>query len=582
MLLLESVDLVGFRSMANAVHLPVSREMTVLTGVNDGGKTATLYAIEALLGKHGLDCDDICDGTGGPAEIVGNFSDSDGGEGLVVRVAIETDGPSRREVRRTCHIIFGHDPSAHALPRLKELMEEAGVASPGGAPKQPYVDTVESWLASRPGHEFVDEWVSIDAATAQRMPALTSYKSAATSDPENHVKTLVTQEVRRILEEDLFAERLAEVQADLANEVGPGLDDLKTKIKDYCPDVDDVEVKASYDFTRPSILVQLVLVTNGEDRTLVKSGEGKRRRITLAIHEAGLEFLREEDPVRAEVVTYDEPDTNLDYRSQRQLFGILEEQGKLGHVQVLVATHSLNFIDKVPLQSIAHYRLDEQQHTQLEILESVEFDDEIDFLGSVCAGLGLRNSVLLDERVFLMLEGETETAAMPALFRTVTGQSLVSSGVTMFNSQGSGALRKLTRAIKNEWQRQVVALLDEDQRAQSAAWITDMGLVEGDDLYFVGTKEFEDAFSDAQWMAVLNHGFQPQDGAGDWTEAEIAGLRGADKFSDALRARARQRCHDHTISKPDLGLILGAVLTVPGELPHGLLACIEAATAAAR
>ena len=60
MLLLTTVEMTRFRSMASTVQLGVNDEITVLTGENGGGKSATLYGIEALLGNRELDHDDIC------------------------------------------------------------------------------------------------------------------------------------------------------------------------------------------------------------------------------------------------------------------------------------------------------------------------------------------------------------------------------------------------------------------------------------------------------------------------------------------------------------------------------------------
>ena len=49
-----------------------------------------------------------------------------------------------------------------------------------------------------------------------------------------------------------------------------------------------------------------------------------------------------------------------------------------------------------------------------------------------------------------------------------------------------------------------------------------MGLQEGDSGFFVGTKEFEDAFDDATWLRVAEERFTLTDGTA-WSLNDIAG-----------------------------------------------------------
>jgi len=576
MLTLSELRIHGFRSFAEPIDIPVRDGMTVLTGENDGGKTATINALQALIKPQLLEQEDISKAGNIPVDIRGKFTNQTNGEELNIRVILKSGGQPSQQILRHSHSIFGCDPSIFPLPELKKLLAEAEIVSPGGSAKQPYVEAAQAWLAGRTEGEFNDAWVSLDSVTQAMLPRITLYTSTSSGDPIKHVNTLVATEIRRLLGEEGFKERLDSIQADLADKVSPSLNDFKEKILEYCDDLDDVEITVKPDFRSPATSVSLDIVQGNEQIPLNKSGEGKKRRITLAIHETENKFLSTGAVDRSEIIAYDEPDTHLDYTSQRTLFGILDEQSKISNVQVVVATHSLNFIDKVALNSIVHYQLDEGHHTTLEVLESEEFDHESDFLASVCSGLGLRNSTLLDERVFLMLEGETEFAAVPCLFKTLIERSLLSSGIVMFNSQGSGALRKIARTLKNEWDRQVVALLDEDQRLPSTAWITEMGLVEGDDLFFIGTKEFEDAFSDDQWAETLNASYPVQDDGAPWRPEDIFAIRREDKFSAAIASLASNRTRS-SVRKPDLGLALGRNLIEGSELPQKLQDCMAAA-----
>lgn len=259
---------------------------------------------------------------------------------------------------------------------------------------------------------------------------------------------------------------------------------------------------------------------SGQDVDLEAEGEGRKRRLALAIHGANLELLEAESATSPAILAYDEPDTHLDYASQRELFGILERQARLDHVQVVVATHSLNFIDRVPLDAIVHLQLDGNLRTQVEFLEANRYREQIRFLESVGRGLGLRNSVLLDERCFLIVEGETEEAAIPDLFRLVTAESLIGAGIVLINTRGFAPIRQVMAFLHKEWGRELVVLADNDKRSEILAWAERAGLEEGRHVFFIGTKEFEDAFGDDTWLSVLSRHFPPRDGGNGWTIGE--------------------------------------------------------------
>jgi predicted ATP-dependent endonuclease of OLD family len=121
----------------------------------------------------------------------------------------------------------------------------------------------------------------------------------------------------------------------------------------------------------------------------------------------------EQPPVQT-IVVYDEPDTHLDYHHQRKVMKLIREQSALEHVNVLVATHSMNLIDGVDISDVVHLKLVEER-TVLERLQDNEHNIIDGYLGTLSASLGLRNSVLLHERCFLAVEGETEQQAFPVL-----------------------------------------------------------------------------------------------------------------------------------------------------------------------
>ena len=217
----------------------------------------------------------------------------------------------------------------------------------------------------------------------------------------------------------------------------------------------------TFDFSRVNQQVHIQLKkVSGESIDLKEAGSGLLQRVGLAIYAANLEALRKAstDSVGT-ILAYDEPDTHLDYQAQRGLFEIIREQARLPHVQVLVATHSVNLIDKVRLHALRHFRL-EAQRTVVELPSRYGEDKESEFVSDLSLGLGLRNSVLLSEKCFVVVEGETETRALPLIFGTIARESLPGAGITLINTGGSGGVRRLVEVLIQQLGRTVVVLVE--------------------------------------------------------------------------------------------------------------------------
>lgn len=165
----------------------------------------------------------------------------------------------------------------------------------------------------------------------------------------------------------------------------------------------------------------------------------------------------------------------------------------------------------------------------------------------------------------------------------MTGQSLIASGISMLNTKGSRAVRRLVEVLACEWGRHVIVLADADTRdgqsgALSEAWLEKLGLIVGQQVHFIGAKEFEDAFGDGVWLRVLQSRFPVRAGGSDWVSGDIAGLRrDGSKFSEELTNLVRRRCGDHRIGKPALGLALAEVCQDEQDVPEALRACFTAA-----
>ena len=494
--------------------------------------------------------------------------------------ATHSTGRVVREVLCLVHPAFEDSPERMTLQALREAFESAGIESPGGRAKDPFIDAAKQWTAQRPATEMEERWVDLPRETADRLPSLTVFRSQDADDQPERVRRLIAQESQALLRTDVYKPRLDEITQEVQEGIGPVLDDMKQLIKGYCPDIEDVDITATFDFSsvRPQVQIQLEKV-GGESIDLNEAGSGLLQRIGLAIYAANLEALRKSGTDSAgAILAYDEPDTHLDYQAQRELFEIIRDQGKLPHAQVVVATHSVNLIDKVALQSLRHFRL-EHQHTTVDLPSEYGGDDDLAFVGDLASGLGLRNSVLLSEKCFLVIEGETEERALPILFRKVNSESLAGAGITLVNTGGSGGVKKLVESLIQQLKRRVVVLVDEDARNSpgriNADWLAEMQLVENESAFLAGTKEFEDAFDDKVWLRVAVERF-PVNGGSAWQLSDFADARahenGMGKALENLFSRRLRR----PVTKPEVGEAL-ALTATGGEIPEVIRKAVSAA-----
>jgi dTMP kinase len=256
-------------------------------------------------------------------------------------------------------------------------------------------------------------------------------------------------------------------------------------------------------------------------------------------------------------MAFDEPDTHLDYKSQRQIFDVIKRFAELPAIQVVVCTHSLNFIERVPINRIVHYRLEPSNRTTLLEILSVDNHETTElFMYEISKNMGLRNSVMLHERCFLVIEGSTESAALPVLFYKRFNMPLQSAGICLINGEGNYGARMLVKFL-NIHKRQVIFLVDTDaistdglqKHFTPASFQTD-GIDESNQVHYVGAKEFEDAFSDEHWARMAQANFPKKSGKA-WEQADFAVLRSNAKFSKALQALIKQEAMFITLEGPE-------------------------------
>lgn len=595
---LESISVQHFRSLYDTGWIPF-HDLTVLIGENDGGKTATLDVLEILLGSRNPDTEDFSYKSGTVADaqgtvpreteilIEGRFSLTDPERALVAKIApLEADLVHLRKQfdfgGGSLTTVLGDVPAdprlridipAANINHLRALAKDLGIQV-GGAAKQPYVDAIEAHTA---GQSTTQGKVHLPAALGPLLPEFTRFDSA--SDPQSVVHSVLRTIFKQEIERPENTGPLGEVQKNITIRLQQEADALNPFVQKYRPEVKSVSVDPQFNFESGFRASDLRLQDQNDRPILLeKRGTGVQKHITLAVYEWNSEVLkkRQTQGARPLVLALDEPDTSLDYQSQRKLFETIQSFVS-PLVQVVISTHSVNLINRVPIKKLNHYTLDTNKTKS--VIESFTPDasnlEETDFfLHRLGDGLGLHHALMFYERCFLLFEGKTEELAIPIIFKLCAGEFPYVKGVRIVNAYDNyGAI--VFAKFLHKHKRRVVFAVDEDTTRNKgvARHLTKESLERaGFDIprqvHFVKPDCFEFAFSDEVWAKALN------EHAGDtiWTPAKINVLR------EPPQAFVGKLMKESGIaSKPMLGLALAKSLRERTEVPECIRECIERA-----
>ncbi|MFE5593330.1 ATP-dependent endonuclease [Streptomyces sp. NPDC056549] len=595
---LDSYSACGFRSLAQVADIPVSRP-TVLAGRNDGGKSAVLTALAFLLGNHRLTDEDRtyvqdeedCNGRRcAETWVEGQFrldteEQERGSLGEHVRI--------RRRSRlgeAACLEYFGSRPADPKLrdlsqllkPVLAKLVTEYGL-SPAGTLKEDLLAELTAHAKTLPQEQG---WQPLPKALEERLPRLLSFGGKHES-PDAAVHTALNSSYKTHLEDETLQGRVREIEEEINQRLEKEADSLCRHIRQHCGEYVNVNVKPMVSFSGGFKGAPLhVSRADGEPVDLTRAGQGSTRRIALAVWEwtsnllENTELAASGEPAAAQptqtIVVYDEPDTHLDYRHQRTVMDIVRKQCALPHVNVMVATHSMNLIDGVDIADVVHLSLGPGGRTVVERLKD-DHHDGIDFhLSQIAASLGLRNSVLLHERCFLAVEGDTEQKSLPLLFRLSQNMSLQAAGIALWGCENNeGALHLASYLVKH--QRTVMLMIDADSRTNKLfkdERLRRAGLDLEKHVSYVGEadgfNELEELFTDEQWAAAANTHW-PRPAPQNWQADDFTAHRASKKFSARILDMIQTQARDNSPNgKPAMVYGLVSTLTTAQDVPRQL------------
>ncbi|MCX5124641.1 ATP-dependent endonuclease [Streptomyces sp. NBC_00347] len=603
---LIGLSVTNFRSLAHVRDIPI-RKQTILTGHNDCGKTATLDALAFLLGERDIKESDISHFAIGEAgrSALPPLGDDEQPRAVVVEgkfeiSAAETEllnASSPVRIRRRfaegegVHLEWeGRVPQSselrdlHALKvlELRQLASNLGLTLSSGQPnvRASWLEVLEAHATTGPQ---VTDWVAAPAELKDALPQLLYFKGDSAESPEAVVRSILTAKLREYTLDETTRQKITDLEEEFSDQLKEDADQLRKLVKERCA-FDEFTLEPQIQF-KPSVSnVSLAASARGQHPVpLSAAGAGRSRRITLALWEASQQLLSETTENSAGggvIIVYDEPDTHLDYDHQRRVMEMIKASARGTHSTVVVATHSLNLIDGVDIQDIVHLN-SRDGRAYIQSLGGDDTDVETRrFLSNMATSLGFRNSVLLHEKCFIAVEGATEYAALPALFKLAFGYPIQSAGIALWSCGGNDGALNFAKFLK-EHHRTVKFLVDADSlRDKNKEFNLDrlkrQGFTEGDCLFIGAPNELEDVFGNDQWADTMN-ALWPRDDELQWKAEEVSALRTEGKFSKNLHTLVYKHSSQAPRSKEDMVVALTHRLRVPSDVPASLVSTFETA-----
>lgn len=606
-MILNKLCIKGFRCYQDTSNIPIHK-LSVFVGQNDAGKTYLLRAVEILLTNQRPTESDYrkCEDGTKEEEIVisGEFTLEDhdtipedyrninGSDFRLSKTFTSTSLKCEVDGRGYSDPRFNSFVSQKATVQ-KELLESLSIEPAGNA--QARADQLEraevdGSLVKVGQVREVQFSVLSDHLPIFQLISSTSYKH-----PDSFVQQTLRVAVNSYINpmdestgQPRLLRELRPVKTGIENALNIEVRKIRGLLKASDKDLVDIRVAPTIDFSRSLAAINLMADVGEGFQYIDDFGEGRKKKLWMGLLEWD-RVIQEQSTNRSILRAYDEPDVNLDYEAERKLFSSILSLTKrvTSKVQALICTHAVTMVDQAPAESINLIEVDDDGQRVINYLKNAGNDDLKDFLAVIGRNSGISNSALFYEKAFLLVEGESEENAIPILYQQLYGRSLIEDRITVINLMTCGAWKSVLGVLSHNRAELTVMLLDQDcNEAGSSGKVTEETLLQigypatfrNDNCFYIGTKEFEDAFRTEDIVAVLDQHWPKKDEE-DWDQSEIDRLRQeGKKFSADLMKYMRQNCKEslrNTARKAEFAERLARHCTDEGQIPHEIIRTFE-------
>lgn len=578
---LSKLLLTNFRCYENTEFDSLGR-LAVFIGENDAGKTVLLDAVEILAGRRpavARDFHRMADGsttTEFTLEAVFNLEEADtlpkqwrSGGLLHFRRVFRQETAIIPEV-----FVLGQGYSAPEFDTFASLNAEVQkallrkydrVPAPNAAARIAQIPELVDDGVLR----FVERWIKLSPSEGNLLNTYLPLTERISSTEYRHPESVVQRRLQAVAAqvikpvdaetgEGKEIEALTEVRTQIESALNEEIQSIVPVLQQVHRKLKGVIAKPNIDFTKAITTPNLILDCGEGEQGFETFGEGTKKRIWMGLLEWESKGAVGSGDARNVIRLYDEPDVNLHYGAQRQLFqNILDLIDDVeSRTQCLVCTHSVQLIDRAPITAVNLIRVEEDNTRTPCRIQGLDDADYTDFYNDVGAAVGLTNTALLYERAFLIVEGESEDKAIPIIYENIFGRDMRDDGIRIIDLSTCGAWKSVLKILLRNRGEMVHLLLDQDcNTPASSAYVNEtilssLGIplppnFSTEQITYIGVKEFEDAFESHIIHQGIQSAFEFPEGM-EWGIEEIDRLKSeSDKFSEDIKKRILLSCVPH-------------------------------------
>jgi predicted ATP-dependent endonuclease of OLD family len=599
-MLLQKLTVKNFRCHESISDLPIHK-LTVFIGENDAGKTALLDALSILLtSKSPIPSDfRLLDSDNKAQEVVisGTFKIeihdsvppdlcSQDGENFIL-TKIFQERTSRCEIE-----CFGFEDERfnsfenQDAPTQKELLTQLGLQPGSNKDKrlEQFQQAVQSDKIKRARGKKNINFSQISGY----LPRFEYISSSEYKQPDSLIQRTLQGVVDSVIrptdektDKSILRPELVNIQDMITQALNHKINEITDILKRFYPTLQSVQVDSNIDFLKSFTTANLMLDLGDGPRFLNTFGEGTKKKVWMCLLDWQKQIQQEENIAVFRV--YDEPDINLDYSAERKLFlSIIESvNSEDSRVQSIVSTHSVTLIDRAPIESIRLIKVKNESLREIEFFDG-NHEDSIPFMFNIGSSVGISNSLILYEKAFLVVEGESEEGALPILYKNIYGRSLFEDGIVLVNLCSYSSWKTTLKFLGCYRAEITVILLDTDcKNTNEGSRLTGTALEElnyppdfiHSNCFYIGSKEFEDAFHNDDLIATLNEHY-PKDNSELWENEDIEIFRKEKyKFANDLIQFVRRNCVTNfrsSMTKPEFATKLALQCLDSSQIPSTL------------
>ena len=305
---------------------------------------------------------------------------------------------------------------------------------------------------------------------------------------------VVSQKINNEIE---LASRFAKRQATKAQTVvNAELVQLTNSLRGDLSNIRSLQANVSFQINT-SITDLLIEKENSDGAVHLDSqGDGVKRQLWFALMKwSAMKSIEEGDTDTKFIWCFDEPETHLYPKAQREFFEIIKSVS-VTNVQSVISTHSTVFIDRAKLKSINKFDL---QGGYSQFSKCATVDD-------IYQSLQIKNSDFLFYDRFLVVEGDTERVLIPYLYELKNGRSLQVDNIQLINLGGKDKrienkriLESIIDDFRKETSGRIVYLLDKD--AIDDFTPAELGM---QNISFLGKQDLEDVIAAEVWQSMVS------------------------------------------------------------------------------